>query len=169
ELERSARDHRDRQWIEEDRVLAVHRPEDVQVLRAHPPSDSLVNSLAATFATTMTISDLVAAILLHDEFWSATSRWALVKSPVEFVVDVLRRIGQPSTVAGLPWAVEGMGQALFNPPNVAGWGQNAYWLSTATAWARGGWLSNLKWQLDGWNFWDAFQASGGSALPAATA
>jgi len=128
------------------------------------PSDSVVNSLAATFAVTMTISDLVAAILLHDEFWSATSRWALVKSPVEFVVDVLRRLGRPSTVAGLPWAVEGMGQLLFNPPNVAGWGQNEYWLSTATAWARGGWLTNLKWQLHNWNFWDGIDA-----LPATTA
>jgi uncharacterized protein (DUF1800 family) len=133
------------------------------------PSDALVNALAAVFAGSMVISDLVGAILLHDEFWSATSRWALVKSPVEFVVDVLRRIGRPSTVAGLPWAVEGMGQLLFNPPNVAGWGQNAYWLSTATAWARGGWLSHLKWQLDGWNFWDEFKVSGGGALPAATA
>jgi uncharacterized protein (DUF1800 family) len=133
------------------------------------PSGALVNALAGVFAGSMVISDLVGAILLHDEFWSATSRWALVKSPIEFVVDVLRRIGRPSTVAGLPWAVEGMGQVLFNPPNVAGWGQNAYWLSTATAWARGGWLSHLKWQLDGWNFWDEFKASGGSALPAATA
>ena len=127
------------------------------------PSDALVNSLAGVFAASnMSISNLVEAILLHDEFWSATSRWALVKSPVEFVVDVLRRLGRPSTVAGLPWAVEGMGQALFNPPNVAGWGQNAYWLSTATAWVRG-WLSHLKWQLDGWNFWDELRLSGGSA------
>jgi uncharacterized protein (DUF1800 family) len=129
------------------------------------PSDALVNSLAATFAASnMTISNLVQAILLHDEFWSANSRWALVKSPIEFVVDVLRRLGRPSTDAGLPWAVEGMGQVLFNPPNVAGWGQNAYWLSTATAWARGGWLNWIKWRLDSWNFWDGI-----SALPAATA
>jgi uncharacterized protein (DUF1800 family) len=133
------------------------------------PSDGLVNALAAVFAGSMVISDLVGAILLHDEFWSSASRWSLVKSPVEFVVDVLRRVGQPSTVAGLPWAVEGMGQVLFNPPNVAGWGQNAYWLSTATAWARGGWLTHLKWRLDPWNFWDEFKASGASALPAATA
>jgi hypothetical protein len=62
-----------------------------------------------------------------------------------------------------------MGQVLFNPPNVAGWGQNAYWLSTATAWARGGWLTHLKWRLDQWNFWDEFKVSGGGALPAATA
>jgi uncharacterized protein (DUF1800 family) len=133
------------------------------------PSDALVNSLAGVFAGTMVVSDLIGAILLHDEFWSSASRWALVKSPVEFVVDVLRRLGQPSTEAGLPWAVEGMGQVLFNPPNVAGWGQNAYWLSTATAWARGGWLSWFKWRLDGWNFWDEFKVSGGGALPAATA
>jgi hypothetical protein len=67
-------------------------------------------------------------------------------------------------VAGLPWAVEGMGQVLFNPPNVAGWGQNGYWLSTATAWARGGWLNNLKWQLHNWLFWEGI-----GSLPVATA
>jgi uncharacterized protein (DUF1800 family) len=128
------------------------------------PSDAIVDALAAVFVgSTMNISSLVSAILLHDEFWSAASRWALVKSPVEFVVDVLRRLNQPASVAGLPWAVEGMGQILFDPPNVAGWGQNAYWLSTATMWARGDWLTHLKWQLDGWGFWSGLQGMSAAA------
>ncbi len=29
-----------------------------------------------------------------------------------------------------------MGQELFAPPTVAGWGQNAYWLSTARTWGK---------------------------------
>ena len=37
----------------------------------------------------------------------------------------------PSTLAR-PLATA-LGQAPFNPPNVGGWGQNAYWLDTATA------------------------------------
>ena len=37
-----------------------------------------------------------------------------------------------------------MGQVLFDPPSVGGWGQNEYWLSTAAALAR--WNSHTGWQ-----------------------
>ncbi len=33
----------------------------------------------------------------------------------------------------LPTLATALGQTPFNPPNVGGWGQNAYWLDTATA------------------------------------
>jgi hypothetical protein len=44
--------------------------------------------------------------------------------------------------------MEGMGMVLFDPPNVAGWGHNAFWLSTATAWSKSRWINNLKWGSD---------------------
>ena len=117
------------------------------------PSAAVVDAITAQFSPTMVIADAVRAVLLHDEFWAPVSRHALVKSPIEFVVDLLRRLNRPAVDAGLPWAIEGMGQVLFYPPNVAGWGQNAYWLSTATAWGRGGFLNWFKWHLDDWGIW----------------
>lgn len=118
------------------------------------PSDATVQYLADAFAgSNMDIATLVREVLLHEEFWGAQSRYALVKSPIEFVVSVLRRVPIPTDDAGLSWSMESMGQVLFNPPNVAGWGQNGYWLSTATAWGRGQWLSGMRWRLADLGFW----------------
>jgi hypothetical protein len=44
--------------------------------------------------------------------------------------------------------MEGMGMTLFDPPTVAGWGQNGFWLSTATAWSKSRFTNNLKWGAD---------------------
>ena len=38
---------------------------------------------------------------------------------------------------------------LFDPPNVAGWGTNGYWLSTATMWARARFATNRRWVVAG--------------------
>ena len=39
---------------------------------------------------------------------------------------------------------------LFDPPTVAGWGQNEYWLSTARQWAKTRWGNGLKWSAQDW-------------------
>ena len=37
-----------------------------------------------------------------------------------------------------------MGQALFRPPNVAGWGTNEYWISTTAVWGKARFLRALR-------------------------
>jgi uncharacterized protein (DUF1800 family) len=114
------------------------------------PSDAVVQQLADAFvAGGMNVRALVRATLLHDEFWAPSTRWALVRSPVEWIVAVLRRTGYrftPNSAEGR-WFLDQMGQTLFAPPNVAGWGMNGYWLSTASAWARGGLASWMRWKV----------------------
>lgn len=117
------------------------------------PSQAVVDELAAAWrADSLRTSTLLRAILLHDEFWADSSRYALVKSPVEFMVDIMRRIGYRSNDESVRWRMQGMGMVLFEPPNVAGWGRNNYWLSTATSWTKSRWTNNLKWHADeeGW-------------------
>lgn len=112
------------------------------------PSPAVVNQLAVVFVSSgMRIAPLVRAILLHDEFWGATARNALVRSPVEWMVALLRRTGFRAEDHGLRWNMEPMGQTLFDPPSVAGWGQGQYWLSTASAWARGGFVRGMRWRV----------------------
>ncbi|MEP6624414.1 MAG: DUF1800 family protein [Acidimicrobiia bacterium] len=41
--------------------------------------------------------------------------------------------------------MEDMGQQLFEPPNVAGWKNNAYWLNSTALWARADFARNLTW------------------------
>ncbi len=113
------------------------------------PSQAVVDDLAADFrASDLDIKRLVRAVLMHDEFWAVDSRYALVKSPVEYMVDVMRRCGLRSQDDSVRWRMEGMGMTLFDPPTVAGWGQNGFWLSTASAWTKSRFTNNLKWKSD---------------------
>ncbi|MDW3176086.1 MAG: DUF1800 family protein [Acidimicrobiia bacterium] len=113
------------------------------------PSQAVVDGLAAGFRSSgLNIKSLVRAVLLHDEFWDVDSRYALVKSPVEYMVDIMRRCGMRSADDSVRWRMEGMGMTLFDPPTVAGWGQNGFWLSTASAWTKSRFTNNLKWSAD---------------------
>ncbi len=110
------------------------------------PSQAVITELANGFRQSgLKVKSLLRAILMHDEFWAPTSRYALVKSPVEYMVDIMRRNGLRSSDDFVRWRMERMGMVLFDPPTVAGWGQNDFWLSTATAWAKSEWTTNLKW------------------------
>ncbi|MCB0996224.1 MAG: DUF1800 domain-containing protein [Acidimicrobiales bacterium] len=118
-------------------------------VHAAPPQQT-VDLLAGVFRVHgLAVRELLRAMFGLPEFWGAGARYALVKSPTEWVVDTLRRTGVPVAETGAWWAMPAMGQKLFDPPNVAGWKQNAYWVSTATAWGRARWASHLRWQLDG--------------------
>ncbi|MFT7473767.1 MAG: hypothetical protein ACI81L_000682 [Verrucomicrobiales bacterium] len=113
------------------------------------PSQTVVDGLAATFRNSnLNIETLLRAVLLHDEFWADESRYALVKSPAEFMVDIMRRNGLRSSDDSVRWRMEGMGMTLFDPPTVAGWGHNGFWLSTASAWTKSRYTNNLKWGAD---------------------
>ena len=110
------------------------------------PSQAVVDELASGFRqSNLAIGPLLRSILLHDEFWADRSRYALVKSPAEFMVDIMRRNGLTSRDEAVRWRMEGMGMTLFDPPSVAGWGQNDFWLSTARQWNKAAWVNHLKW------------------------
>lgn len=113
------------------------------------PAEATIDELADAFvAADMEIAALVRAVLLHDDFWAEQARHGLVKSPVEFVVSLVRRSGLPANQMGLPWSMEPMGMTLFDPPSVKGWGQGEYWLGTVSAWARGGFARHQRWRAE---------------------
>ena len=110
------------------------------------PSESVVNELANVFiAGNMTVAPLLRAILEHDEFWAASTRWSQIKSPTDFVVSVVKQLGIEAGQIGLRWRMEGMGQVPLDPPSVAGWGGGMNWLSTSSAWSRGRLARDLRW------------------------
>ena len=86
------------------------------------------------------IKAIVRAILVSDEFYSEASYRGLVRSPVEFMVGAMRGLELKPTAQGIrPVAnklIQGMGQVLFEPPNVAGWPGGSAWLSSGTFFAR---------------------------------
>lgn len=114
------------------------------------PSQSAVDQLAAVMRSSgMRISPVVRAIFHHQEFWDSDTRYALIKSPVDFAVTWLKRFGLTLAETGelsLPSRLRDMGQELFEPPSVAGWGKGTKWLSSAGAWSRGEFLESMRYK-----------------------
>ncbi|HET9528986.1 MAG TPA: DUF1800 family protein, partial [Blastocatellia bacterium] len=84
------------------------------------------------------IRELARAVFTSDEFFSQRARFALVKTPVEYVVGAIKMLGVrhvSGTSETDPHLLEFftilLGQELFNPPDVAGWDLNLGWVDTA--------------------------------------
>ncbi len=91
------------------------------------------------------IRAIVRSILVSDEFNSEASYRAFVRSPIELLVGALRGLEMAELRPGAvsEKAFRGMGQVLFEPPNVAGWPGGAAWLSSSTFFARVNLLDQL--------------------------
>jgi len=111
-----------------------------------PTDEELEPLVAAWNESGHEIRSLVRTILLSPSFGSFRAYRALVRSPVEFVVGMLRgleldpaelfRAERRREGAALVRAYIAMDQLLFNPPNVAGWPGGPAWLSSSTFFAR---------------------------------
>jgi uncharacterized protein (DUF1800 family) len=53
-----------------------------------------------------------------------------VKSPTEVMVHIARALEAPQLSRAIAQSGSGMGQALFDPPEVGGWPTNASWVSS---------------------------------------
>jgi len=109
-------------------------------------SSSADRNTVDKFATVYTntnhsIKELVRAIFGSDEFFSDRARFALVKLPIEYVVNPVRMLNAnyiPGTSGGnqretqLYSRSRLMGMDIFNPPDVSGWDLQLAWVSTAT-------------------------------------
>ncbi len=78
------------------------------------------------------IGRVVEAILRSDAFYSERSRYEHIKSPVEYVVSSVRKLGAQARERSLIQALRGMGQEILNPPNVAGWAGGRAWVNPST-------------------------------------
>jgi len=116
-------------------------------VHADPPTQ-VIDELAPTFvASGSSIAELLRAILKHPRMWDGTAYRALVKPPIHMGADLIKRSGLPADKPGFHWSLKAAGQQVFHPPNVAGWGENAYWLSATTAWGRQNIVSGIAWEV----------------------
>jgi uncharacterized protein (DUF1800 family) len=114
------------------------------ISEAHKPQDKLLEPLAERFRKSdYDIADVVRTILSSRHFFSAYAYRQRIKSPVEFAVGLVNSAVTPEDLdkgrvaqEALINRVEGMGQALFAPPNVKGWPGGKNWLNTSTVLAR---------------------------------
>jgi len=79
------------------------------------------------------IAPLLREMFLSREFYSERSIGTQIKSPVQFLAQLLRQLEVADPPAGFPGiAQQQLGQALFAPPNVAGWDWGKAWINTNT-------------------------------------
>ena len=78
------------------------------------------------------ISELLSVILNSSYFWEDKYRGTSVKSASEFMVGIVRMSQNTDlSISALDAALADMGQTLFDPPDVSGWGYGDYWIDAA--------------------------------------
>ena len=96
--------------------------------------------LAATFREAdYALRPMLRRIFLSRDFYSPASYATQIKSPVHLVVSTYRKLGltELPTIPDFNRLIAGLGQRLFNPPNVAGWAGGRTWVTPATLLDRG--------------------------------
>jgi hypothetical protein len=82
---------------------------------------------------------LLKRIFLSRDFYSDRSVGTQIKSPVQLVISTYRKLSLPEvpTIPDFGRMTGGLGQSLFDPPNVAGWAGGRTWITPATLLSRG--------------------------------
>ena len=85
------------------------------------------------------IKPLMTRILLSKDFYSPASYATQIKGPAHLVVSTYRKMGlrEVPTIPDFGRMTAGLGQSLFDPPNVAGWAGGRTWITPATLLTRG--------------------------------
>ncbi len=100
------------------------------------PDDAVVADLAQVFLDNdFEIAPVVSALLSSAHFFDEQVIGARIISPVEMIVGLMRDLDAaavPAVMGRLRRFSSRLGQALFNPPNVAGWPGHRTWLTTTT-------------------------------------
>lgn len=97
------------------------------------PTPEFLEPLAEVFRKSdFTIEPLVRTILSSKLMLSDWSVGKKVRSPIDFMVESIRSLQVTTNLDRLAKGLDGIGQALFNPPNVKGWDGGRAWINSST-------------------------------------
>jgi uncharacterized protein (DUF1800 family) len=100
-----------------------------------PPTPQALDRLVTAYGPQRNLRALTHAILTDHEFTG--SRAAIVNTPVEWLVGVIRTLNVPTKttaqVKSMQSTLHALGQRPFYPPDVGGWPHGRVWMSTASA------------------------------------
>ncbi len=101
------------------------------------PTRELLKPLADAFRQhELQIAPVVKRILGSNLFFSCHSVGRKIKSPVEFVIGLLRCLLGTTNTQHVAQGLQQVGQGLFFPPNVKGWDGGRAWINSATVLGR---------------------------------
>lgn len=94
------------------------------------------------------LKKLMQALLSTREFWSKAKHASMVKSPIELAVGTYRYLRLPvADISSLNERIGRMGQRLFEPPDVSGWPNGIYWVTSTSLLEREEFMNVVKRQL----------------------
>eukprot|EP00903_Cladosiphon_okamuranus_P003903 g3901.t1 len=98
------------------------------------PERQLVTKLAEVFREGgFEVTPVLREIFLSREFYGKKAVGGQIKSPVQYLVQMLKELEMSEAPGGLPMiGQKSLGQELFMPPNVAGWDWGKAWVNTNT-------------------------------------
>jgi len=97
------------------------------------PDSKYVAALGAQFRRAKyDMKTLMRAIFKSPEFTAGANYRSLVKTPIEFMLQTARALDSSSLAKLIITSGSGMGQTLFDPPDVNGWPSNEAWISSNT-------------------------------------
>jgi uncharacterized protein (DUF1800 family) len=98
------------------------------------PSPRAIEALAGTFRNSgYRLQPLLREIFMSQEFYSEAAIRSQIKSPLQFIIQLLKQLEIDTPPTGFPiMAQQQLGQVLFMPPNVAGWDWGQAWINTNT-------------------------------------
>jgi hypothetical protein len=83
------------------------------------------------------LKPVLTALFMSDHFHDEANMAALIKSPVQLVVQAIRSLHTPARdVTALVSAGDLMGQNILEPPSVKGWDGGRSWINTSTLFVR---------------------------------
>ena len=95
-----------------------------------PPEEAIAHWGQAFRETGFDIKALLTVVLNSHYFWEEQYVGSSVKSPVELVVGAVRATQTKNfPISRINSALGNLGQTLFDPPDVSGWGYGEYWLN----------------------------------------
>jgi uncharacterized protein (DUF1800 family) len=108
------------------------------------PSDAYVARLAdrfrrARYDTKVLLRD----IFTSPEFVAPETYRSLIKSPTDFMVSAAKAVGATNISGTIRQYGPALGQNVFDPPSVAGWGDGATWISSNTMLQRANFVTAL--------------------------
>lgn len=98
------------------------------------PSEAALDALTASFQKAdFQTAPLLREIFLSREFNSEAAIRSQIKSPIQYLIELLKQLEISDPPIGFPiTAQQQLGQTLFLPPNVAGWDWGQAWINTNT-------------------------------------
>jgi uncharacterized protein (DUF1800 family) len=105
---------------------------------AEDPADAIVDTLAESFKRSgLQTGPLLREIFLSKEFYGESVMRSQIKSPIQYLVEMIKQLEISEPPAGFPLTgQQQLGQLLFMPPNVAGWDWGKGWINTNTLLSR---------------------------------